>query len=251
MSAELLTISISANETKRFERAGAYVEIIDAPDPIDIALYDANGSEGDAADGALSGFYLEGKSTAFTLKSATTQRLQLLLTDGRGGSRRQPGNVRVIDNAVSVTQGRKRFFSTATKQDTPSAQSVASLLANGKTVAIRSFGVLASTAGDVLMALCSAPGTAHSEGQRGLFNCDLSGPDSTCLVAAGSATSGAPTEAEMPGYKVVQRWRVTANQFTLVRLEVPIIIRGTQVLSLCGDSASRRMYFQLEVEEID
>lgn len=100
---ELITFILAAGETKRWERAGRYVEVIDASGAFDLFLSDANGGRVDYAKGALSGVYLEGAYQAIELSSASAQSITLLVTDGRGGSRRQPGIVQVVDVNKSRT----------------------------------------------------------------------------------------------------------------------------------------------------
>lgn len=94
---EIITFVIAAGETKRFERAGRYIEIIEAAGAIDLFTYDAAGGRVDGARGALSGLYMEHSFSALEVTSGTEQTVKLLLTEGRGGSRRQPGVVQVID----------------------------------------------------------------------------------------------------------------------------------------------------------
>lgn len=99
---ELITFTFTAGETKRFQRAGRYLEVISSSVAINISLTDASGGTVDYAHGALSGLYMEGEFSAITIYSATAQSIELLVTDGRGGSRRQPGNVRVIDEITDA-----------------------------------------------------------------------------------------------------------------------------------------------------
>jgi hypothetical protein len=94
---EILQFTIAAGETKRFEKSGRYIEILDSTYPIDLYLSDASGGRVDYGRGIYSGTFLAGFFQAFELYSATAQTLQLLLTEGTGGTRRQPGIVRVVD----------------------------------------------------------------------------------------------------------------------------------------------------------
>lgn len=106
---ELLSFSIAAGETKRFERAGRYLEIIDAQAAVDVFLTDSGGSPVDRMLAALSGMYVEEHFAAFEVanRQGTAQAVVLMVTETRGGSRRQPGNVRVIDtNRATTVDGR-------------------------------------------------------------------------------------------------------------------------------------------------
>lgn len=101
---EILKFTIAAGESKRFEKAGRYIEIIDADQALSVFFYDENGGQSDDAQGVVSGLFVEGRYSAFVVSSVQAQTVTLLLSDGRGGSRRQPGNVSVIDRVSSVCQ---------------------------------------------------------------------------------------------------------------------------------------------------
>lgn len=94
---ELLKFTIAAGETKRFEYAGRYLEVISAPYALNLELTGPNGEQADDMIGALAGFYSEGPFSGFevTNPGATAQAVTLMVTNGRGGSRRQPGIVSV------------------------------------------------------------------------------------------------------------------------------------------------------------
>jgi len=97
-----LRFSIAAGETKVFVIAGRYLEIIEATGPVTLGLYDENGSQTDDAKDVLSGTYMEGAFSQFEIFSASAQTVELFLTATRGGTRRQPGNVRVIDEITDA-----------------------------------------------------------------------------------------------------------------------------------------------------
>lgn len=100
---ELLTIILSAGESKRFEKSGRYFEIIDSAAPVRVDFYSASGQQTDQMLNALSGLFLEAAYGAFTISSSTAQSVSfLLLEQGRGGSRRQPGSVRVINEITDA-----------------------------------------------------------------------------------------------------------------------------------------------------
>ncbi len=100
---ELLTFTIAAGETKRFERAGRYFEIIDATAAISVVFDGEVGSRQDDMIGALSGFYVVGAFKSFAVSSTTAQAVTIMFAEGSGGSRRQPGNVTIIDKVGAGT----------------------------------------------------------------------------------------------------------------------------------------------------
>lgn len=100
MAAELLTITLAANQRRTFERGGRYLEIIEGDSPIDLFLYGPQGEQQDEARAIVSGLFLEQRDpfARFDVQNgATAQTLRLLVTDGRAGSRRAPGIVTVTD----------------------------------------------------------------------------------------------------------------------------------------------------------
>lgn len=150
---ELLKFTIKAGETKRFEKSGRYLEIIDSFDAITLGLYDSNGSNTDDALGAYSGLYLEGQFSAIEVYSAVAQTVTLLVTDGRGGSRRQPGFVQIVDSTRQLVQMDRKFLNTATTGVPAAGQFAQVQIWNGeaaKGVAISALTITNSTSAGTL-----------------------------------------------------------------------------------------------------
>jgi hypothetical protein len=114
MSGELLTVTFAANETKPFQKAGRYFEIIaDGGSTVSVTFYGDNGAISANWNNIQSGIFIEDAWTQFTVtnNSAAAQTLTFLLMDnGRGGSRRQPGVVQVIDSDKSTTESGAAFM---------------------------------------------------------------------------------------------------------------------------------------------
>lgn len=108
MSGEFLTITLAANETKPFQKAGRYLEIIaDGGGTINLTFYGSNGAVASNWLNCQSGTFLEDPWGSFSVtnNSASAQSITLLLMDsGRGGSRRQPGVVSVTNKISSKVQ---------------------------------------------------------------------------------------------------------------------------------------------------
>lgn len=102
---ELLTIALAANQTQQFAKAGTYFEVTDADYPVTIDFTGQNGSLTDTMRNALSGLYLEDPYSSFSITNgATAQTVRVLVMEnGRGGSRRQPGVVSVVDGGKART----------------------------------------------------------------------------------------------------------------------------------------------------
>lgn len=96
--------TIAALETKRFELAGRYLEIIESQGPVTINLSDKDGGRGDAAANVRSGTFMASPFTGIEVFSATAQTVELFITETSGGTRRQPGTVNVVDGERDKVQ---------------------------------------------------------------------------------------------------------------------------------------------------
>lgn len=112
---EILTFTIAAGETKRFERAGRQLEVIAAAASINIDFYDASGSQNEEMRGALAGFYSLEPFSGFDVQNPATvaQVVTLMIASGQGGSRRAPGVVEVVDAGRSRVIQHLEFISSA------------------------------------------------------------------------------------------------------------------------------------------
>lgn len=96
-----LRFAIAAGETKIFEIAGRYLEIIESAGPLTIELFDANGGQSDEARDVLSGTYMTEPYARTSIYSATAQTVELFMSARGGGTRRQPGVVSVTNKIAS------------------------------------------------------------------------------------------------------------------------------------------------------
>lgn len=108
---ELLSFTIAAGETKRFEMAGRYIEIISAPAALNIGLLGVGGVQAAGMRGALAGFYAAREFGAIEVMNpaAVAQSVTLMISDGTGGSRRTPGVVTVVDSNKADSIALKAF----------------------------------------------------------------------------------------------------------------------------------------------
>lgn len=102
---EIQTINLSAAAPQTFLIPGKFLEIIDAPYPFSIQIFDIFGNA--MADGGLvnaeSGLFVDlrdnGGWGSIQVVSAQAQTVKLLIGSMMGGSRRQPGVVQVVDGS--------------------------------------------------------------------------------------------------------------------------------------------------------
>jgi hypothetical protein len=140
---EILTINLAANETKNFRKAGSYVEILSSSGPIGITMNSVAGGQINSINGGLSGLFLNADFGAFTVadQSGTAQQVLLLTCDPGevGGSRRQPGNVRVIDEFTNALQ--TYIYTPATAVQAYNSVAVVAPAANLNGIIVRWSGV--------------------------------------------------------------------------------------------------------------
>lgn len=105
---EILNVNLPANGRVQMRKGGAYIEILSSVGPIEIDLYTSSGGQSNSIKGGMSGLYLNANFGAMDVVdvSGSAQTVQLLVCDTgeTGGSRRQPGNVRVIDEFFDALQ---------------------------------------------------------------------------------------------------------------------------------------------------
>lgn len=249
---ELLTFAIAASETKIFKRAGRYFEIIDAAYALGVDFYDENGGKADGMIGALSGLFVSGPFTEFSVSNgAIPQTVTLMIHEGQGGSRRQPGVVRVVDQGAEKTLAGMQFMTQATLAAQAAACSVVGIRSVNKTVAVKSIKIGSPVAGEIYLGTFTGPPTVR--------NYDVPAP-SKLIGAAGSdgsvfastiaASNGAPTVAEGPGYALLGRTYLAANGSADFLPSTPILLRPGYCLIVNGGMYNRQVTAVLDLEEL-
>jgi hypothetical protein len=99
---EIVPVIFAAGESKLFHLSGAYFEIIDAPNPVDVVLTDRNGVPRGVMKNAEASFFI--KSTDYDtiqLTSATAQTIRFAFGTSEAGTRRSTGSV-TISGSVAL-----------------------------------------------------------------------------------------------------------------------------------------------------
>lgn len=106
MTIELFAFTIAAGETKRYAKAGRYLEIVEANDRLSLVLTNRDGAAVSNVLNALSGIFVEAEFSEFevTNPSASAQTVRLMIASSKGGSRRAPGVVSVADAIGAASQ---------------------------------------------------------------------------------------------------------------------------------------------------
>lgn len=246
---ELLTFNIAQNETKRFERAGRYFEIIDALRALTVEFTGPNGEQGDDMRNALSGFYYEGNYSGFEISSVTAQSITVMVSDGRGGSRRQPGNVRVIDQSTDKTAiGGLQFYESNASAANAGAVSVVSIFGNGRTISIQSLLISSTTAGIVGVGYFQNTGTSTPIATS-MSNKLAYGSASQARLGASTTAAQTPTPGEVPSFTRFLSVNVAANIPLKIDFKTPIVLGSDKGLLITGNVVNRDIACAFETEE--
>lgn len=230
---------IGAGETKVFHKSGRYLEVIAANSLLDIVMLGDAGEVMDEMRGALSGFYAEGQFRQFQLTNPTTsvQTVTLMITDGRGGSRRQPGVVTVIDQGIERVQARKAFVG---RQGAPGVAATHSAIFldpynNATTVWVERVSVSCSTA-TYFHLFDQAASVAYQNSQGLVFPKDKFGG---LLTGATGPSIDAGTVATFTGLRLFETLFVS-GQTVQIEFKSPIrlnrISGGTYAMGVIADN---------------
>lgn len=252
MDIELLSITFAANETKRFERAGRRIDVLDAPYSIaEIALYDTGGAASGFLRNCEIGVYAKVPYQSFNITNGpVAQTVRLLVTDGDGGSNKQPGVVRVVDQGVEKTAALSQFLNSTRVAAQAGAAGLSVLLAGSRKVAIKRVQIAAATTQAVFFGYgTGAPGTVL--GSTAANNKRVGGALSSAIAYAATAASGVPTALELPGYTF--GGRVYVQDFVTVELALttPILLQPGQCFLVNGAAINREVCGNFDFEEFD
>lgn len=247
---ELLSITLAANETKQFAKAGRYFEIIESAFPITVNFYSASGAQSDSMVNALSGLFLEDPYVHFSISNgATAQTVILLLMEiGRGGSRRQPGTVRVIDQGADKTATGNQFL-LVFSQASGAGGSIVAIKANTKKVFVKSLMVGSDTAGTLEIFMGTAAPTANPSVPPAGRNKRLFGAAADHSVAYGTCATLPVTGGEVPGASVIGYVSIQANATQLIPLTTPIEIDPGGFLLVASGAINKSVSVIADIEE--
>ena len=251
---ELLTFTIKAGENKVFQRAGRYFEIIEAAGAINVELTGPSGERSDEMRGAVSGMYAEGPYSAFEIENAAgvAQTVTLLITDGRGGSRRQPGNVRVIDQGADKTKAGTQFYGSASNAAAAGKLSAAGIKAIGKSCIVKRLAIASDVAQQIEVCFVTSNPTAGNWFLTTAFQNKNLGGSSSAAVKWFQQSAGAVwvPATELPGLTALSAPYIAANAGREIVITTPIIVpNGKALLVRAIDTVNTRIQIEADFEE--
>lgn len=257
---ELLSQAFAANEVKVFSKAGRFFEIITADQAIARVEFGADqGQQSDSMINPQSGLYVEDPFSYFQVTNgAFAQTITMLIMEnGRGGSRRQPGNVRVINNESDKTLALTQLMAGG-MGGTPAAgtQRVVGikLSAAGQTAQKR----LSILAVHIQSSIAGLASIGYTDYNNGLWT-SLQVFNKFGAILPSSNTDGCTQDvtAQMGPYGIGGNYRlmmypyVKANEhFTWVPKN-PVVVSGTYIFAVGGGATGARdIISSIEFEEI-
>lgn len=249
---EILNINLPANGRTQFRKAGSYLEIIASTGLVGINFYSNLGGQTDSISNGLSGLFMQTDYGAFDLieQSGIAQTVQILVCDigETGGSRRQPGNVKVIDQSVDQTLGGLEYFQGNACGASAGQGSLLTITPGARGCAILSMLLYSGTAG--IMHIGPASGTGTLAGGGGAMNSKLiGGTPSNAFVAAKNCVGLDPTAGELAGFGVQAQVVVAANTPTALNFKTPLILKAPTILVVSGFALNRDIGMVLETRE--
>ena len=248
---ELFTINLAANQTQQFVKGGVYFEIIDASYPVQIEFAGADGTARDFMRDAVSGLFLETQFNLFSLKNGPlAQSVTVLLHDkGRGGSRRQPGNVRVIDAGAEKTRAGRQFVGVLSNAANAGALSCTGIRANGQVVAIKRV-IVSSAAGGTFYLFQGTSGGTAVPASGNFSNKFFGAANSLSQFGVGSAVAVPLSAVEQPGYVIFSIINLPPGGVFEFPLTTPLLIDKTAVFGVTSIVANKDVSLTLDYEEI-
>lgn len=240
---------MAAGETKVFVKAGRYFEIVDSSAAVTLAFYDKSGTQCDDATAVLSGFYFSESYAQFDIYSATAQTVEIFISSSAAGSKRQPGNVRVIDQSVDKTGSGNQYMQSVSQGASAGVVSLVNVAANGKTLAIKRLQFSSSVAGPVNIIYGTGVGTANATATA-MRNKKVGSSSSTSQLGIGYTAALLPTAGEMPGANYWTFANVQANTAVELPLTTPIVISGTQFVGVSATVVNRDISVTVDCEEV-
>lgn len=246
---ELLPFTLAAGETKRFERAGRYLEIIDAPYAVTIKLTGDQGQQGASMRDALAGFYVEGTFAGFEIYSATAQAVTIMVTDGRGGSRRQPGLVRVVDQGTEKTLAGLQFHGLARRIANATKVGLCGILAGSRSFAVKRLAFNTQSASGLCTLLYGTAAPTDTPTSLPIYNKLLAGANASAVRVSGLCATINPTAGEVPGVQNLESIYLAQNVQQELPLTTPFLIPAGYCLLVTSAAINQDVAMIFDGEE--
>lgn len=249
MDIELIDFVLAAGGTARLERAGRYIEIIEAQYELGaIVLTDGDGQQAAFIRGALAGTYAEVPFKALDITNgANAQTVTLLVTDGKGGTRRQPGVVQVVDTRVARTKEGRAYsyrYSTTAAAGQYATTTLNNPAGSGKRIVVEAISLGTNIAGGVSFGF-SQTGPVVGASILTPRN-KLSGGAATVAVVNSSSSA---TQYGGTGMLAMDSAFLQASATQQVVLQEPIVLLENTTFVMGGETLAQQIAGRIEYFE--
>lgn len=247
-----ISLTLAAAQTKTYDIAGAYFEIIDSTGAINVNFVDRHGSRTKDGEllGVVSGTFLEGPYSRFEITDASgvANTVTVLFGFGRGGTRRQPGNVRVIDQGADKTSALTQFFTAGVMPATAAVFSIIGVQAGAKPCYIKRLAVAFGVAGRIRFYTATGIPTT-TPASNPVNNKALGSAAAAAIRAQGTSLIDPPTVGELPGLSAYGVLPCAALILVEVPLTTPLKLPANTGLYAHGLTANTDLYIFADIEE--
>lgn len=256
MSADIRTIQLASNGSHRFETAGQYFEVIASDFPFSVDMEGPDGNLADTLTNIESGFFVELDYRAFTIRNpGGAQAVKVLVMDSRrGGTRRQPGTVNVVDNSTALTVANTQFITAWTLPADPAKMAAFALKAMSKRVTVRRLLVESSVAAriqfgyDLTGAAIMFASGPDPDAMRVMASKRLGGAVALSRIYLLNVSPG-QTLLGMPNYAVLFERSVSPGAPLVLELDRPIVLEPSVQLAILSQTVNAQITVQIEAEE--
>ena len=246
---EILRFSIAAGETKTIERAGNYIELLTVPTTINVRMIGRSGERGESLLGVEAGTYAEGKFSGLEVEnpSGSAQSVAIMITNGRGGSRKIPGIIDANINSAAVANLGKHF---AGWVEIPDQEKCLIDSSNGNPLAVHQLvfsNVFAEARIEFGSSVSAYVASSTIPAASGAFQNKIIGGAAPGYARIRHGTAATTIAGRRIIHRLFENNGTTYWQF-IWRPVVPLIITGTNVLSIYANGGT--VGFMAEVEEL-
>lgn len=176
---------------------------------------------------------------------------QLIIGDGKSGTARMVGNVRVIDAGLEATNRGFEYFGSVSLGAIVGRAGMCGILAGARAVAIKGLTVWQNAAGSVRITAASGAPTNIPGLGAGLLNKRIGFPESLALAATGQATLVVPPPPDLPVPNwFVQNIPVDGVNEAGVKFTAPFIIQPGMWFGAVGSAPNVQVRIAFEFSEI-
>jgi hypothetical protein len=160
------------------------------------------------------------------------------------------GNVSIIDQGIDKTLAGYQLLQSASQGATSGQGSLIAMRPQGRTVAVRSLCIQSTIAGSIVLGYGTGGGTALGGTWSAVKSKLANGTAPLAQLTTTNLIAGAqPTTGEVTGYVSAASYFVGASVFQRIPFDPPIVLTGSNVLTIVANALNRDIGVVFEGEE--